>query len=84
MNGYSNNGEVIVQVINYLDSIPEEDLPYLFDMLYIENYKIKYKKKHPPELEDFSIQTGYSLNRFRTPPSITLFFKTLLFFVLPN
>ncbi|QWG87430.1 histidine kinase (plasmid) [Bacillus mycoides] len=45
MNGYSENGGVIVQVINYGDIIPEEDLPYLFDMLYIENYKIKYKKK---------------------------------------
>ncbi|KIV75798.1 sensor histidine kinase [Bacillus mycoides] len=43
--GYSDNREVIVQVINYGDIIPEEDLPYLFDMLYIENYKIKYKKK---------------------------------------
>ncbi|EJR35224.1 MULTISPECIES: HAMP domain-containing sensor histidine kinase [Bacillus] len=34
MNGYIDNGEVIVQIINYGDSIPEEDLPYLFDMLY--------------------------------------------------
>ncbi|MEK4575900.1 hypothetical protein [Bacillus mycoides] len=27
MNGYSDNGEVIVQIINYGDIIPEEDLP---------------------------------------------------------
>ena len=26
--------EVVVQIINYGDSIPEEDLPYLFDMFY--------------------------------------------------
>ena len=26
--------EVVVQVMNYGDSIPEEDLPYLFDMFY--------------------------------------------------
>ncbi|WJE55624.1 hypothetical protein QRE66_27830 (plasmid) [Bacillus cereus] len=29
-------------------------------------YKIKYKKKHPPKLEKFSVVAGYSLNRFRT------------------
>ncbi|MGU3443573.1 ATP-binding protein [Bacillus cereus] len=34
MNGYIDNGEVIVQIINYGERIPEEDLPYLFDMLY--------------------------------------------------
>ncbi|MCU5394891.1 sensor histidine kinase [Bacillus toyonensis] len=34
MNGYVDNGEVVVQVMNYGDSIPEEDLPYLFDMFY--------------------------------------------------
>lgn len=34
MNGYIDHGQVIVQIINYGDSIPEEDLPYLFDMLY--------------------------------------------------
>ncbi len=34
LNGYIDNGEVVVQVINYGDSIPEEDLPYLFDMFY--------------------------------------------------
>lgn len=34
MNGYIDHGGVIVQIINYGDSIPEEDLPYLFDMLY--------------------------------------------------
>ncbi len=34
MNGYVDNGEVVVQIMNYGDSIPEEDLPYLFDMFY--------------------------------------------------
>ncbi|MCC2412179.1 MULTISPECIES: sensor histidine kinase [Bacillus] len=34
LNGYIDNGEVVVQVMNYGDSIPEEDLPYLFDMFY--------------------------------------------------
>ncbi len=34
MNGYIDNGEVIVQIINYGERIPEEDLPYLFDRLY--------------------------------------------------
>ncbi|KMP77537.1 transposon DNA-invertase [Bacillus cereus] len=28
---------------------------------------MKYKKKHPPKLEKFSVVAGYSLNRFRTP-----------------
>ncbi|OSX89912.1 hypothetical protein BTJ45_04294 [Bacillus mycoides] len=37
MNGYSDNREVIVQVINFGDIILEEDLPYLFNILYIEN-----------------------------------------------
>lgn len=35
MNGhFENDGEVVVQIINYGDSIPEEELPYLFDMFY--------------------------------------------------
>ncbi|PGC20696.1 vancomycin resistance histidine kinase VanS [Bacillus pseudomycoides] len=34
MNGYIEAGNVVVQIVNYGDSIPEEDLPYLFDMLY--------------------------------------------------
>ena len=34
MNGYVDNREVVVQIMNYGDSIPEEDLPYLFDMFY--------------------------------------------------
>ncbi|SCB70813.1 Uncharacterized protein BWGO95_04991 [Bacillus mycoides] len=34
MNGYIDREEVVVQIINYGDSIPEEDLPYLFDMFY--------------------------------------------------
>ena len=29
LNGYIDNGEVVVQVMNYGDSIPAEDLPYL-------------------------------------------------------
>lgn len=34
LNGHIDNGEVVVQIINYGDSIPEEELPYLFDMFY--------------------------------------------------
>lgn len=34
VNGYVESEEVVVQIINYGDSIPEEDLPYLFDMFY--------------------------------------------------
>ncbi|TBX72034.1 hypothetical protein E0M25_24375 [Bacillus mycoides] len=34
MNGYSDNREVIIQVINYGDIILEEVLPYLFNILY--------------------------------------------------
>lgn len=35
INGFSNNGKVNVQIINYGGIIPE-DLPYLFNMLYIK------------------------------------------------
>ncbi|WP_026591674.1 HAMP domain-containing sensor histidine kinase [Bacillus sp. UNC437CL72CviS29] len=34
MNGYVEDGDVIVHIVNYGDSIPEEELPYLFDMFY--------------------------------------------------
>ncbi|MBO0959688.1 HAMP domain-containing histidine kinase [Neobacillus sp. MM2021_6] len=34
MNGYMEAEEVVVQIINYGDYIPEEDLPHLFDMFY--------------------------------------------------
>ncbi|MGG0150644.1 ATP-binding protein [Bacillus mycoides] len=34
VNGYIDHEEVVVQIINYGDSIPEADLPYLFDMFY--------------------------------------------------
>ncbi|EHL71721.1 hypothetical protein HMPREF1014_03234 [Bacillus sp. 7_6_55CFAA_CT2] len=34
MNGYIEDGDVVVQIINYGESIPEEELPYLFDMFY--------------------------------------------------
>ncbi|PGT50514.1 histidine kinase [Bacillus thuringiensis] len=44
INGFSNNGKVNVQIINYGDLIPE-DLPYFFNMLYIKNYNITYNKK---------------------------------------
>ncbi|MGY1423402.1 HAMP domain-containing sensor histidine kinase [Bacillus cereus] len=44
MNGYIDSGEVVVQVMNYGESIPEEDLPYLFDMLYTGD-KARAKQK---------------------------------------
>ncbi|MBE5107211.1 HAMP domain-containing histidine kinase [Bacillus thuringiensis] len=34
MNGYIEEGDIVVQIVNYGDSIPEEELPYLFDMFY--------------------------------------------------
>jgi len=34
VNGYREDGYVIVEVINYGGTIPEEELPYLFDMFY--------------------------------------------------
>lgn len=34
MNGYSEDGDVVVQIVNYGDIILEEALPYLFDMFY--------------------------------------------------
>lgn len=34
INGFIEFGEVVVQVINYGDSIPANELPHLFDMLY--------------------------------------------------
>lgn len=34
VNGFVEAGEVVVQVVNYGDSIPPDELPYLFDMFY--------------------------------------------------
>ncbi|WP_251553153.1 sensor histidine kinase [Neobacillus muris] len=34
INGFVDAGEVVVQVVNYGDRIPQEELPYLFDMFY--------------------------------------------------
>jgi two-component system, OmpR family, sensor histidine kinase VanS len=34
INGFVDAGEVVVQVVNYGDSIPPIELPYLFDMFY--------------------------------------------------
>ncbi|OCT16370.1 vancomycin resistance histidine kinase VanS [Paenibacillus pectinilyticus] len=34
INGYEDAGDAVVQIINYGDCIPEEELPYIFDMLY--------------------------------------------------
>ncbi|KAB8126083.1 HAMP domain-containing histidine kinase [Gracilibacillus oryzae] len=34
INGFTDDGEVIVQLTNYGDPIPEDELPYLFDMFY--------------------------------------------------
>ena len=34
INGYIDSGEVVVQVVNYGDSIPPKELPHLFDIFY--------------------------------------------------
>lgn len=34
INGYIEAEEVVVQIVNYGDSIPSNELPYLFDMFY--------------------------------------------------
>jgi two-component system, OmpR family, sensor histidine kinase VanS len=34
INGFMDDGEVVVQVVNYGDTIPENELPHLFDMFY--------------------------------------------------
>ncbi len=34
INGFVDEEEVVVQVVNYGDSIPADELPYLFDMFY--------------------------------------------------
>jgi len=34
INGFVDGEEVVVQVVNYGDSIPPDDIPYLFDMFY--------------------------------------------------
>ena len=44
MNGYIDNGKVVVQIINYGDSIPEEDLPYLL-ICFIQVIKLERSNK---------------------------------------
>lgn len=34
INGFLDNDDVVIQIINYGDSIPQDELPYLFDMFY--------------------------------------------------
>lgn len=34
INGFIDSGEVVVQVVNYGDSIPQKDLPHLFDVFF--------------------------------------------------
>ncbi|MGW6302075.1 ATP-binding protein [Peribacillus butanolivorans] len=34
INGFIDSGEVVVQIVNYGDSIPPNELPHLFDMFY--------------------------------------------------
>ncbi|MGN8646908.1 ATP-binding protein [Gracilibacillus sp. HCP3S3_G5_1] len=34
INGFIDSGEVVIQIINYGDSIPPDELPHIFDMFY--------------------------------------------------
>lgn len=34
INGFIDSGEVVVQIVNYGDSIPPNELPHVFDMFY--------------------------------------------------
>ncbi|WP_181348042.1 cell wall metabolism sensor histidine kinase WalK [Thalassobacillus sp. CUG 92003] len=34
INGFREDNEIVIQIINYGDHIPEEELPYLFEMFY--------------------------------------------------
>jgi len=34
INGFNDSGEVVVQIVNYGDPIPQNELPHLFDMFY--------------------------------------------------
>ncbi|WP_461615605.1 HAMP domain-containing sensor histidine kinase [Clostridium sp. Marseille-QA1073] len=34
INGFIGSKEIVVQIINYGDAIPQDELPYIFDMLY--------------------------------------------------
>lgn len=42
--GFIKNDEVVVQVINYGDSIPESELPHLFDMFYTSDKARTYRE----------------------------------------
>lgn len=41
--GFTDKGEVVVQVINYGTCIPEEELPYVFDMFYTNDKARSHK-----------------------------------------
>lgn len=42
--GFSDRDEAVVQVINYGDSIPESEIPYLFDMFYTSDKARTYQE----------------------------------------
>ena len=44
INCYLDAGEVVVQVINYGDCIPQEELPHLFDMFYTGDQARTHKR----------------------------------------
>ncbi|WP_100012442.1 sensor histidine kinase [Lentibacillus sediminis] len=43
INGFNDPGEVVVQIINYGNSISSDDLPYIFDMYYTDDKARTYQ-----------------------------------------
>lgn len=44
INGFIDENVVVIQVVNYGDSIPKDELPHLFDMFYIGDKSRTYKE----------------------------------------
>ncbi|WP_214480691.1 HAMP domain-containing sensor histidine kinase [Bacillus sp. SM2101] len=44
INGFVNSGDVVIQIVNYGDHIPADELPYLFDMFYTGDKARTHKK----------------------------------------